>query len=113
MMRYLIARRIVQIGILALFSFKATDFILKGNLSSSRLFDTLPLSDPFAVIQIYLASFSIDLMALMGALIVLILYGVFLGRAFCAWVCPVNLITDFAAFVRSKMAFKQSKVLIL
>ncbi|EAI6816824.1 quinol dehydrogenase ferredoxin subunit NapH, partial [Campylobacter coli] len=43
MMRYLIARRIVQIGILALFSFKATDFILKGNLSSSRLFDTLPL----------------------------------------------------------------------
>ncbi|ECB3502719.1 quinol dehydrogenase ferredoxin subunit NapH, partial [Salmonella enterica subsp. enterica serovar Mississippi] len=31
MMRYLIARRIVQIGILALFSFKATDFILKGN----------------------------------------------------------------------------------
>ncbi|MBX0856121.1 quinol dehydrogenase ferredoxin subunit NapH [Campylobacter coli] len=113
MMRYLIARRIVQIGILALFSFKATDFILKGNLSSSRLFDTLPLSDPFAVIQIYLASFSIDLMALMGALIVLILYGVFLGRAFCAWVCPVNLITDFAAFVHSKMAFKQSKVLIL
>ncbi|EEU7640604.1 quinol dehydrogenase ferredoxin subunit NapH, partial [Campylobacter jejuni] len=30
MMKYLIARRIVQLGILALFSFKATDFILQG-----------------------------------------------------------------------------------
>ncbi|ECP9048795.1 quinol dehydrogenase ferredoxin subunit NapH, partial [Campylobacter jejuni] len=27
MMKYLIARRIVQLGILALFSFKVTDFI--------------------------------------------------------------------------------------
>lgn len=33
-MKYLIAKRIVQLGILALFSFKATDFILQGNLSS-------------------------------------------------------------------------------
>ncbi|MCW1360335.1 quinol dehydrogenase ferredoxin subunit NapH [Campylobacter sp. CCS1377] len=112
-MKYLIARRIVQLGILALFSFSATKFILKGDLSSSKFFDSVPLSDPFAVLQIFLASFSIDLMALTGALLVLILYGIFLGRAFCAWVCPVNLIADFAAFFRLKMGFKNSKFLIL
>lgn len=108
----LIARRIVQLGILALFSFKATDFILQGNLSSSRLFNTMPLSDPFAVLQIILASWSIDLMALIGALIIFFIYGLLLGRVFCSWVCPVNLITDFATFVRNKLTFN-NKFLIL
>ncbi|TKX33201.1 quinol dehydrogenase ferredoxin subunit NapH [Campylobacter aviculae] len=112
-MKYLLARRVIQIGILSLFSFKATDFILKGNLSSSKLFDFIPLSDPFAVLQIFLSSFSIDLTAFLGALLVLMLYGVFLGRVFCAWICPVNMITDFAAFMRSKSNFKNSKFLIL
>ena len=112
-MRYLLARRIIQVGILSLFSFELTDFILKGNLSSSRLFDTIPLSDPFAVLQIFLASLSVDFMAVLGALVVLVLYGVFLGRAFCAWVCPINLIIDFAAFTRFKMNFKKSKFLII
>ncbi|TNB60757.1 quinol dehydrogenase ferredoxin subunit NapH [Campylobacter helveticus] len=112
-MKYLILRRIVQISILVLFSFSVFDFILKGDLSSSKLFSVIPLSDPFAVLQIYLASFSVDMMALLGACVVLILYGVFLGRAFCAWVCPVNLITDFAAFIRVKFGFKANKSLIL
>lgn len=112
-MKYLILRRIVQISILMLFSWSATDFILKGDLSASKLFDTIPLSDPFAVLQIFLASLSIDIMAFLGAIVIFVLYGLILGRVFCAWVCPVNIITDFAAFVRSKMGFKNSKFLIL
>ncbi|HEF1397427.1 TPA: quinol dehydrogenase ferredoxin subunit NapH [Campylobacter jejuni] len=112
MMKYLIARRIVQLGILALFSFKATDFILQGNLSSSRLFNTIPLSDPFAVLQIILASWSIDLMALIGALIIFFIYGLLLGRVFCSWVCPVNLITDFAAFVRNKLTLNNKFLIV-
>ncbi len=35
-----------------------------------------------------------------------------LGRVFCSWVCPVNLITDFAAFVRNKLTLN-NKFLIL
>lgn len=111
-MRYLIARRMVQIGILTLFNFETTDFILKGNLSASKLFNTVPLSDPFAFLQIVLASWSVDFVALIGALIVFFIYGCFLGRAFCSWVCPVNLITDFAAFIRTLLALK-NKVFIL
>lgn len=85
---------------------------MQGNLSSSRLFNTMPLSDPFAVLQIILVSWSIDLMALIGALIIFFIYGLLLGRVFCSWVCPVNLITDFATFVRNKLTFN-NKFLIL
>ncbi|TQR33009.1 quinol dehydrogenase ferredoxin subunit NapH [Campylobacter sp. MIT 99-7217] len=111
-MRYLIARRIVQIAILALFAF-APSALVMGNLSSSLWFNTIPLSDPFAALQIFLASLSIDLSLLAGALLIFLLYGIFLGRAFCAWVCPINLITDFASFVRQKMGLRASKFIIL
>lgn len=110
-MKYLVLRRIVQLGILALFCF--VPFVLSGNLSSSNLFNTIPLSDPFAVLQIYLASLSIDFAALIGALIISVIYGLFLGRAFCAWICPVNMITDFSAFVRRKLNLKAEKSLLL
>jgi len=111
--KYLIIRRITQIGILMCLAFGALDFIAKGNLSSSVWFSTIPLSDPFAFLQIVLASLSIDVAVLSGALIISLVYGLFLGRAFCAYVCPVNLITDFAAFCRRKLGLKTSKFLIL
>lgn len=110
-MKYLLLRRICQLGLLALFCF--VPFVLSGNLSSSNLFKTIPLSDPFAVLQIYLASLSIDTAALVGALIIMLLYGLLLGRAFCSWVCPVNMISDFSAFVRRKLHLKAEKSLLL
>lgn len=110
--RYLIARRVVQITLLALFAFAPTAFVM-GNLSSSLWFSTLPLSDPFATLQIALASLSVSFSLALGALIIALCYGLFLGRAFCAWVCPVNLITDFASFVREKFGLKASKFIIL
>ncbi|KGI57031.1 quinol dehydrogenase ferredoxin subunit NapH [Campylobacter sp. MIT 97-5078] len=112
-MRYLLLRRVVQLGILACLGFSSLDFIAKGDLSSSVWFDAIPLSDPFAFLQIVLASLSIDIAALSGALIIAFVYAVFLGRAFCAWVCPINLITDLAAFVRKKLGFKSSKFVTL
>lgn len=97
-MKYLLLRRCCQFLIIALFM----SGVFVGNLSSSKLFSTIPLSDPFAALQIALASLSIDITLLTGAVIVLVLYAA-LGRVFCAWVCPVNLITDFAAWIRAKL----------
>lgn len=115
-MRYLIARRIIQLSILACFAF-APNFLVMGNLSSSLWFSTIPMSDPFAVLQLFLSSLivsaaSLSSAVIIGALVALVVYGIFLGRAFCAWVCPVNLITDFAAYVRTKLDL-HSKSLIL
>ncbi|MDE7255149.1 MAG: quinol dehydrogenase ferredoxin subunit NapH [Helicobacter sp.] len=97
-MKYLLLRRCCQFLIIALFM----SGVFVGNLSSSKLFNTIPLSDPFAALQIVLASLSISFTLFIGAVIVLVLYAL-LGRVFCAWVCPVNLITDFAAWLRAKL----------
>lgn len=97
-MKYLLLRRCCQFLIIALFM----SGVFVGNLSSSKLFNTIPLSDPFAALQIVLASLSINFTLFIGAVIVLVLYAA-LGRVFCAWVCPVNLITDFAAWLRAKL----------
>ncbi|WP_120944292.1 MULTISPECIES: quinol dehydrogenase ferredoxin subunit NapH [Helicobacter] len=102
-MRYLVSRRIAQAGILALFAWSGAHAFLRGNLSASVLLDHVPLSDPFAVLQVYLASLTWSGEALLGALIILGVYGLFLGRAFCAWVCPINPIVDGAAWVRHKL----------
>ncbi|AFI04437.1 quinol dehydrogenase ferredoxin subunit NapH [Helicobacter cetorum] len=107
-MRYLIARRVVQIGILVLF---VLGIGFKGNLSSSVIFSKVPLSDPFAILQLYLAGFSIGIKALLGAVVMLGFYALIAGRAFCAWVCPINIITDLAHYVREKTIFKHSQAL--
>lgn len=94
--RYLIARRIVAVGTLGLFWLGANAHlgVLTGNLSSSRLFRTVPLSDPFAVLQILATGQPLASTVLVGALIVVLLYTVLGGRSFCGWVCPVGLIGD-------------------
>ena len=111
--KYLILRRIMQVGILACFIFGAKVFVV-GDLSSALWFSTIPLSDPYAVLQLLCAGVLVSFGALsssviIGALIAIAFYALFAGRAFCAWVCPVNLITDFAALVRRKLEFKESK----
>lgn len=113
-LKYLILRRIVQVGILLCFAF-AAKFIVQGNLSSSLWFSLVPLSDPYAVLQLLVAGLGVSFGAisgsvLVGALIALLFYALFAGRAFCAWVCPVNIITDFAAFIRRRLDYHTSKI---
>ena len=103
--KYLILRRMVQLLLLLLY-FGGNYYgwsILKGDLSSSLLFDTVPLSDPFAVLQILSTGIMIGTNALFGALIIVLFYGIIGGRAFCSWVCPVNMVTDLAAWLRRRM----------
>lgn len=101
--KYRIPRRLLQLGIMFLF-FSGNAFgwtILRGNLSSARVLDTVPLSDPFAVLQSFSAGAGIAADVIIGTLIVLLFYGVLGGRVFCGWVCPVNMVTDLAGKIRS------------
>ncbi len=79
--------------------------ILKGNLSYSELLDTIPLSDPYALLQMALAGATITSSLLIGGVIAVLFYAIIGGRAFCAWVCPVNLVTDAANGLRRKLNF--------
>jgi ferredoxin-type protein NapH len=103
--RYLFFRRTTQIGLLFLyFSANAWGWtVLMGNLSSSVLFNLVPLSDPYAVLQMVAAGAVIATDLIIGALIITMFYLVVGGRAFCSWVCPVNLVTDAAALLRRKI----------
>ncbi|MFA0086491.1 quinol dehydrogenase ferredoxin subunit NapH [Vibrio sp. 10N.286.49.C2] len=106
--RFLLLRRLCQLSIIGLFMLGPTLGILKGNLSSSILFDTIPLSDPLLVLQIMATGHWPEVNALIGVAIVVIFYAVLAPRAFCAWVCPLNLVTDLAAWMRRKLNLKTS-----
>ncbi len=106
--RFLILRRISQITIMALFMAGPTLGLLRGNLSSSRLFDAIPFTDPLLLLQTIAAGHLPELTAILGALIVVGLYAVIAPRAFCAWVCPLNIVTDMAAWMRRKLNLKTS-----
>ncbi len=103
--KFLILRRLVQISILVLY-FGANAYgwnILKGNLSSSLILDTVPLSDPYALAQMLMAGGMVGIDVFIGAGIILGFYAIIGGRGFCAWVCPVNMVTDLASFIRAKL----------
>ena len=104
-LKYLILRRVVQIGLLFLY-FGGNYWgwtILQGDLSSSVLFGKVPLSDPLAVLQILATGAMLGINALVGAAIIALFYGIVGGRAFCSWVCPVNMVTDLANWLRRKL----------
>lgn len=112
--RFLILRRTLQLGILLLF-FGANAWgwsLLVGDLSSSRILGRIPLADPLAVLQLLLAGGALAGQVLVGALIVLVAYAL-IGRAFCSWVCPVNLITDLAEWVRNRLGFREPPLMYL
>ena len=100
--RWLLARRTSQLLVLALFLLGpwAGIWIVRGSLASSEWLGLLSLTDPFVALQTLLAHGSISGTALIGAAIVAGAYMVFGGRSYCAWVCPINPVTDLAAWMR-------------
>lgn len=103
--RYLFARRIVQITIMVLYvgANLLGWTLLQGDLSASLVLKTIPLADPYAVAQMFAAGAAVGMDVLMGALIITLFYGVLGGRGFCSWVCPVNMITDLANWLRRRL----------
>ncbi|HEC05942.1 MAG TPA: quinol dehydrogenase ferredoxin subunit NapH [Thiolapillus brandeum] len=108
--KWLILRRISQLGILA--AFVAGPWfglwIVKGNLASSLTLDTLPLTDPHILLQAMISGVTPETTAIVGAIIVLVFYALVGGRVYCSWVCPVNMVTDAAAWLRRKLGIRGS-----
>ena len=108
--RYVLLRRLVQVGTLVLF-FATAHWglsvlgrpLLQGNLSASEVLGAVPLADPFAALQIFLTRHVLEAEVLLGAALVLAVYAVLGGRVWCAWVCPVNMVTDAAAWLRRRL----------
>jgi ferredoxin-type protein NapH len=108
-LRYSIARRVLQFGVLLAFygtlhwGWKALGApLLAGNLSAASVAAALPLADPLAVLQMLVGGHWLATEVLVGATVTLAFYAIVGGRVFCAWVCPMNIVTDAAFWLRSR-----------
>lgn len=107
--QWLLLRRLTQLSVLACFLVGPMFgvWIIRGDMAASRLLDTVPLTDPFILLQSMMAGQTPAANALTGGLIVAVFYLLVGGRAYCAWVCPVNMVTDLAAWLRRRFAIKE------
>jgi ferredoxin-type protein NapH len=103
--RWLVARRASQLSILALFLAGPWLGIwwVKGNLASSTLFDAIGLTDPVILLQSLVGGHALATTAIVGAGTVLAFYVLAGGRAYCSWVCPINIVTDWAFWLRTRL----------
>lgn len=103
--RFLLLRRTSQLFFLVLFLSGPLFgvWIAKGTLASSMTLGTLPLTDPFIFLQSLAARHWPEGLSALGAAIVLGSYLLLGGRSYCAWVCPVNPVTDLASWLRRRL----------
>ena len=109
--RYLILRRVLQVAILVLF-FGANVWgwkILEGNLSASMFLGVVPMADPYALLQMLVAGAVVASDLFVGAAIVTLFYFLIGGRAFCSWVCPINMVSDGANYFRRVFRIDQAQ----
>ncbi len=108
--RFLFWRRVSQLSILLMF-LSGPYFgvwILKGNYSGSMLFDIIPLSDPLITLESLAGGHLPGILTLSGALIIFVTYALLGSKVFCGWVCPLNVVTDCAAWIRRKLGIRQT-----
>jgi len=108
--KWLILRRFSQLSIQILFLLGPWFGIwwLKGSLSANMVLGTIPLTDPFVFTQLISSGFWPSFDLILGFLIVVFFYLIVGGRVYCSWVCPVNIVTDAARFLRLRMGIRKS-----
>ena len=109
--QWLVLRRLSQALILGLFLLGpvAGVWLIKGNLSSSMTLGVLPLTDPLAFLQMLVAHRGTEASALIGVAWVVAFYALVGGRLYCSWVCPVNVVTDAASWLRRRLNIRTGR----
>ncbi|MCI2241546.1 NapH/MauN family ferredoxin-type protein [Adlercreutzia faecimuris] len=79
--------------------------VFYGSLASSSV-GGVTLLDPLAALQVAAASRELAPALLVGVLPVVAAYGLIRGRAFCGWVCPVNLLGEAADWLRARLGIE-------
>ena len=103
--RFLLLRRLSQAFFLILFLLGPWFglWIVQGTLAGSLTLGVLPLTDPLVLLQGMVAGHWPEVTALVGGLIVLVAYAMIGGRVYCAWVCPINPVTDAAHWLHRRL----------
>ena len=108
--KWLLLRRASQFAILFLFLLGPWFGVwwLKGNLASSIALDRVSLTDPFILLQSLASGHIPGQTALIGAVIIFMFYFLVGGRVYCSWVCPINIVTDAANWLRNRLKLNLS-----
>ncbi|MEG9500266.1 MAG: quinol dehydrogenase ferredoxin subunit NapH [Methylorubrum extorquens] len=111
--KWWLLRRLTQITALGVFMAGPLVglWLVRGNFASSQVLGVLPLSDPFVALQSLAAGTVPASIALLGALLIILFYVVVGGRAYCGWICPVNVVTDTAQLLREKLGITRDRKL--
>lgn len=106
-------RRLTQIMALGVFMAGplAGLWLVRGNFASSEILGVLLLSDPFIALQSLMTGAVPAGVALLGAALIVLFYLVVGGRAYCGWICPVNIVTDTAYWLREKLGITRDRKL--
>jgi ferredoxin-type protein NapH len=80
--------------------------LFEGSLIASRVLG-FHMADPYSALQIALAYQLWFINLIIGTVTVILLWIIFGGRAFCAWVCPYHLLAEWAEQLHLKLAAKQ------
>ena len=72
------------------------------------LLDTVPLTDPLITAESLATGYLPEITTIIGALVIVVFYAIVASKAFCSWVCPMNIVTDAAAWLRRKLGIRQS-----
>ncbi|CAB1082476.1 Polyferredoxin NapH (periplasmic nitrate reductase) [Olavius algarvensis Delta 1 endosymbiont] len=80
--------------------------ILEGSLSGSRLLG-FHLIDPLAAVQVILSSKIIMVNLVIGVVTIFLIYLLFGGRSFCAWICPYHWLAELGEKIHLNLKKKK------
>ncbi|GLK64686.1 quinol dehydrogenase ferredoxin subunit NapH [Paracoccus kondratievae] len=111
--KWWLLRRFSQITLLGLFMLGpwAGIWIVRGNFAASDIARLVVLADPYIVVQGIFGGAIHAWPVLSGAAVITLAYLVLGGRAYCGWVCPVNIVTDTAFWLREKTGLTRDRKL--
>lgn len=93
---------LLMINLLFTGSFWLDIQLFEGSLIASRVLG-FHMADPYSALQIASAYRLMSINLIIGTVTVILLWLVFGGRAFCAWVCPYHLLAEWAEQLHLKL----------
>jgi len=80
--------------------------MLEGTLQGSR-FLGFHMIDPFATLEVWLATYHIPINVIIGTATIVIVYMLVGGRTYCAWVCPYGILSEYGEKLHNTLVNKK------
>ena len=97
---------LIIVNILFVLSYRVDLQLIEGALTGSR-FVGFHMADLNSALQVMLAFKQVVINLLIGTVTVLIVWWVLGGRAFCSWICPYHILSEWAEMIHFKLAEKK------